>query len=240
MFCSNCGKELKKTYNFCPKCGNVVEHEEDSLYDKVKDFVIENNRVSVSLIEKEFKISKGEASKIIDELEKNGIVSEVKGRKREVLIQKEEEKQNFTDKIKDTVEEIMDTPDVTVDFEEEDINNNSFLALLSYIGILAFIPYFIKTDSKFVKFHAKEGLNLLIIEGIYVVLDSLLGMIKVREVVVDYGSLVGTRLVTPLFISIPMALIGLVLTIISIIGIVNVCKCRAKELPLIGKIKIIK
>jgi len=134
----------------------------------------------------------------------------------------------------------MDTPDVTSNFDEEDIDNNLFVALLSYIGILVFIPYFIKTDSKFVKFHAKEGLNLLIIEGIYVVLDSLLSMIKVSEVVVDYGSLVGTRMVTPLFISIPMALIGLVLTILSIIGIVNVCKCRAKELPLIGKIKIVK
>lgn len=237
MFCSNCGKELKKTFNFCPKCGIKVESDEDTLYESVKDYVIENNKVSVSLIEKEFKISKGEASKIIDELEKNGIVSELKGRKREVLVH---ENQNFTDKIKDTVEDIMDTTDVTSDFDEEDINNNVFIALLSYIGILVFIPYFIKTDSKFVKFHAKEGLNLLIIEGIYVVLDSLLSMIKVSEVVVDYGSLVGTRMVTPLFISIPMALIGLVLTILSIIGIVNVCKCRAKELPLISKIKIIK
>ena len=239
MFCSNCGKELKKTYNFCPKCGNVVEYEEDSLYEKIKDYVIENNKVSISLIEKEFKISKKEASKIIDELEENGIVSELKGRKREVLVQKED-KTNFTDKIKDAVEDIMDTPDTTSSFDEEDIDNNVFIALLSYVGILAFIPYFIKTDSKFVKFHAKEGLNLLIIEGIYVVLDSLLSMIKVSEVVVDYGSLVGTRMVTPIFISIPMALIGLVLTVLSIIGIINVCKCRAKELPLISKIKIVK
>jgi len=237
MFCSNCGKELKKTFNFCPKCVTKVESDEDTLYESVKDYVIENNKVSVSLIEKEFKKIKSEASKIIDELEKNGIVSELKGRKREVLVH---ENQNFTDKIKDTVEDIMDTPDVTSNFDEEDIDNNLFVALLSYIGILVFIPYFIKTDSKFVKFHAKEGLNLLIIEGIYVVLDSLLSMIKVSEVVVDYGSLVGTRMVTPLFISIPMALIGLVLTILSIIGIVNVCKCRAKELPLISKIKIIK
>jgi len=58
--------------------------------------------------------------------------------------------------------------------------------------------------------------------------------------VVDYGNLVGTKLVTPLWISVPMATIGIILTILSIIGIINVCKGKAKELPLINKIKIIK
>ena len=243
MYCSNCGNELKKTYKFCPKCGKKVEVENsDNLYDSIKNFVIENNKVSVSLIEKEFKISKNKANEIIMKLESAGVVSPLKGRKREVLIHNVDSsnKKNFDDKIKSKVKEVMDTKDNTDEFDEKDINDNFFLALLSYIGIFAFIPYFIHTDSKFVKYHAKEGINLLILDGIYVLLDGILGFIKVREIVVDYGDLVATRMVTPLFISLPIAIIGLVLTILSIIGIVNVCKGKAKELPLINKIKIIK
>lgn len=244
MFCSNCGKELKNTYKFCPKCGHKVEIESvDSLYEDVKKYVIENNKVSVALIEKEFKISKVKATKIIKELEENGVVGPANGRKgRVVLVNNDEggEKEKFGDKVKDTVDSIMDTTDNTDEFDEKDIEDNTFLAMLSYIGIFAFIPYFIKTDSKFVKYHAVRGINLLIIEGIYTLLDGLLSMIKVSKVVIDYGAFVGTKMVTPLWISLPMAIVGGVLTIISIVGIVNVCKGKAKELPLISKIKIIK
>lgn len=244
MFCSNCGKELKSTYKFCPKCGKEIEKELDvidSLYESVKNFVIKNNKVSVSLIEKEFKISKVKATKIIKELEENGVVGPANGRKgRVVLVNKDENKENLGDKVKDTVDSIMDTTDNTTEFDEKDIEDNTFLAMLSYIGIFAFIPYFIHTDSKFVKYHAVRGINLLILEGIYTLLDGLLSMIKVSKVVIDYGSLVGTKMVTPLWISLPMAIVGGILTVISIIGIINVCKGKAKELPLVGKIKIIK
>lgn len=244
MFCSNCGKELKSTYKFCPKCGKEIEKELDvidSLYESVKKFVIDNNKVSVSLIEKEFKISKVKATKIIKELEENGVVGPANGRKgRVVLVNKDENKENFGDKVKDTVDSIMDTTDNTNEFDEKDIEDNTFLAMLSYIGIFAFIPYFIHTDSKFVKYHAVRGINLLILEGIYTLLDGLLSMIKVSKVVIDYGSLVGTKMATPLWISLPMAIVGGILTVISIIGIINVCKGKAKELPLVGKIKIIK
>ena len=243
MYCIKCGNKIKKEYKFCPKCGKeVIEDSNDTLYDKVKKFVIESGKASISLIEKEFKISKTEASKIIDELEKNGVVSPLKGKKREVLIDEldNNKKSNFDDKIKNKVKEIMDTEDNTNDFDKKDIDNNMFLALLSYIGLFALIPYFIDTKSKYVKYHAEIGLNLLIIEGVYTLLDMLLSTIKVSKVVVDYGSLVGTKMVTPLFISVPISIIGLILTILSIIGIVNVCKGKAKELPLINKIKIIK
>jgi len=152
----------------------------------------------------------------------------------------ENEDKNFGDKVKHKVDSIMDTTDNTDMFDKKDIDDNIFLAMLSYIGIFAFIPYFIKTDSKFVKYHAIRGINLLILEGIYTLLDGLLSLIKVSKVVVDYGNLVGTKLVTPLWISVPMATIGIILTILSIIGIINVCKGKAKELPLINKIKIIK
>jgi fumarate reductase subunit D len=47
---------------------------------------------------------------------------------------------------------------------QKDIEANKTVAILSYIGILCFVPLFLKKDSKFAKFHAKQGLVLFIIE----------------------------------------------------------------------------
>ena len=67
-------------------------------------------------------------------------------------------------------------------YDKNDIKSNTLLAILSYLGLLAFIPYFAPNESKFVKYHATQGMNLLIMWGVYTLLDSLLGLIKVIEV----------------------------------------------------------
>lgn len=236
MYCINCGKEIKKEYKYCPKCGNKISDNID-IYDNVKKYVIENKKVSLTLIEKEFKLNKEDASKIIERLEEEGIISKPIGRKREVLTK---ENVDMSSKVKDKIEEVLNTCDTTNEYDKKDRDDNKFLAILSYLGVLAFIPYFYKTDSKFVKYHANIGINLLIIDGIYTLLNELLSMIKVSKVVINYGSFVGTKMITPLWISFPMAIIGGILTILSIIGIINVCNGKAKELPLVNKIKIIK
>lgn len=242
-FCSNCGKELKESYKFCPKCGKEIEKEtgNDSLYDNIVKYVVKENKTSVSMIQKEFNLSYAKASKMIKLLEENGVVGLANGTKgRKILINKENNKNDFEDKVKHSIENIMDTPDTTSSYDENDIKDNMVLAMLSYIGLLAFIPYFVHSDSKFVKYHATQGINLLIILGAYTLLDGLLSLIKVSRVVVDFGSMVGTKMVTPLWMSLPMGLLGFVLFVISIIGIVYVCQGKAKELPLVGKIKIVK
>jgi len=48
--------------------------------------------------------------------------------------------------------------------EDKDILENKSIAVLSYLWILCLIPLLTKKDSKFVQFHAKQGLVLLIIE----------------------------------------------------------------------------
>ena len=47
---------------------------------------------------------------------------------------------------------------------DEDIKKNQNVAYLSYIWILFFVPLFLKRDSKFCQFHAKQGLILFIAE----------------------------------------------------------------------------
>jgi uncharacterized membrane protein len=48
--------------------------------------------------------------------------------------------------------------------EKKDIRDNSFLAAISYIWILCFIPLFLKRNSKYAQFHAKQGLILFVVE----------------------------------------------------------------------------
>lgn len=47
--------------------------------------------------------------------------------------------------------------------DDKDIEENKFIAALSYLGILVLVPLLVKKDSKFSQFHAKQGLILLII-----------------------------------------------------------------------------
>jgi fumarate reductase subunit D len=45
---------------------------------------------------------------------------------------------------------------------DKDIEENKAIAVLSYLGILCLVPLLLKKDSKFSKFHAKQGLVLTI------------------------------------------------------------------------------
>lgn len=144
-------------------------------------------------------------------------------------------------KIDETISKVLDTEDTTSKFTKKDASENVGLALLSYLGLLALIPYFTGKHSKFTMYHAKQGMNLLIVWGLYTIAYSLLGLIKVSKGLYSFsGTIYGYVKVTPWWINFPMTLIGIGIAIISIIGIVYVCQGKAKELPIINKIKIVK
>lgn len=126
--------------------------------------------------------------------------------------------------LKDKTEDILnDVKDSSKKFDKKDIETNKAMAALSYI--IAPIPYFIDTKSKWVHYHAVEGMNLLII-----------------SILLSLVVLVINSLIWPLiFITTIINTILYAFTIVlAIIGIINVCNGKAKELPIINKIKIIK
>ena len=144
-------------------------------------------------------------------------------------------------KIDETISKVLDTEDTTSKFTKKDTSENMGLAIFSYVGLLALVPYFTGKHSKFVMYHAKQGMNLLIVWGFYTILYSLLSLIKVSKGLYGFqGNIYGYVKVTPWWINFPMTLIGIGIAIISIIGIVYVCQGKAKELPIINKIKIVK
>ena len=68
---------------------SVVEKDEydDPLYDDVVEFVVKNGKASASLLQRRFKFSYTRASRVIDLLEKRGIIGPMNGIKpREVLV----------------------------------------------------------------------------------------------------------------------------------------------------------
>ena len=65
--------------------------------------------------------------------------------------------------VNETIKNLNNTNDFTEEFEQEDIQNNKTMAILAYIGILVLIPIFAAKESKFARFHANQGLVLLII-----------------------------------------------------------------------------
>ena len=141
---------------------------------------------------------------------------------------------------KEKIKQFLDVKDISEEFSKEEVEDNKLLGVLSYCGVFALIPYFSNRKSKYVEFHSIQGMNLLITMICYIITYSLLSLIKVTRYVIDWGYMVGSKKVTPLWITLPMTFIGILIFIIMIYGIINACNGKSKTLPIINKIKVIK
>ncbi len=133
-------------------------------------------------------------------------------------------KNDFTAKIAG----LNNTADTTSEYDAQDIQNNKAMAILAYLSWLVLIPLFAAKESKFARFHCNQGLVLAITEIIYVIAYEILSAVILA---------ISWRLV---FLVSIIGIVGIVFAVVSIIGIVNAANGKAKELPIIGKIKILK
>ena len=66
--------------------------DDDPLYNEIVEFAMETGKVSASLLQRRFRLRYNRAARIVDQLEKRGIIGPANGSKpREVLIGKKEE-----------------------------------------------------------------------------------------------------------------------------------------------------
>lgn len=105
----------------------------------------------------------------------------------------------------------------TVEDESSDVKDNKGMAILAYI--IFFIPLITSKDSKFAMYHANQGLVLFLF-GVSV---SVVGTII---------PLIGWLLILPLG--------TLCWFIFVVLGIINAANGKQKQLPLIGKISLLK
>jgi len=136
-------------------------------------------------------------------------------------------------------EPVAYAPEAADGFDAKDAEENKVMGILSYLGFLVLVPFLTKKDSPFAQYHAKQGINLFIVEIAYIILNAILGAIKFTrtEYILGIGYPVSYR---PWFIGLFTWLLSLGILALVVIGILNVVNGRKKELPLIGKIKIIK
>ena len=118
--------------------------------------------------------------------------------------------EDFTTKVAN----LNNTPDSTGDFDPEDVRGHKGMAILAYFGILVLIPILAAKDSPFARYHSNQGLILLILGVIAVILGRIWGVLGwIADIIVF---------------------------ILFIIGIINAANGRAKELPVVGKFRLLK
>lgn len=125
---------------------------------------------------------------------------------------------------------ILDMPDTTSYYSRSDIEGNKLMAVLSYLGILVLIPILAAKNSPFAKFHATQGLNLLIVSVAWSIVSGIIGAIL---------GAIGVTFLSVLW-SIITWLVGIVIFLTMVIGIINAAQGKAKELPIIGGFRILK
>jgi len=164
--------------------------------------------------------------------------------KEEVLKEMKEEKKEdkkFEEKAKETIDKIMDTEDNTKDYEKKDIESNKGLAMISYLGPLSLIPFLVSKDSKFVQYHAKQGLNLFIVEMLIAIFSYFVTAIIQLPKMCNFGGVnYECGVYTPWWLTLPVSLLETLTFILAIVGLVYACQGKAKEIPVLGKLKIIK
>ncbi len=112
----------------------------------------------------------------------------------------------------------MTQENITAD--PKDVQDNKVMAILAYFGILFLIPLFAAKESPFARFHTNQGCILFIVGVAIYILTTVLTFVS------PFLALLG--------------LINLVIFVFAIIGIINAAKGEMKELPIIGKYRIIK
>ncbi len=111
----------------------------------------------------------------------------------------------------------LNTPDMTQSFDPSDVEKNKVMAALAYIIFL--IPLLAAKDSPFAKFHTNQGLICF------------LGIVAVN-IVGAIIPILGWLIILPFG--------NILMGILAIIGFINAITGKAKQLPIIGKISIIK
>lgn len=131
------------------------------------------------------------------------------------------------------------TKDTTADYDAADIQAHKATAWLAYIGPLFLIPLLAFKDSKYSRFHAIQGATMCALWVASWIVTVILSLIPIPMTGHVFGAGF-TYYGTPLWMSLIIWVIEIFVLVFAIVGIINAATGKAKELPLIGKIKFFK
>lgn len=134
---------------------------------------------------------------------------------------------NFSaEDINEKIQNLNNTKDYTNEFDSADIQTNKGISILAYIYLLFLIPLLGAPKSKFARFHSNQGLILFIFNLIYNI------PLTIIITIVNSIPYIG-------WISFIFNILRIIPVILMVLGIINAANGKAKELPFLGKFKII-
>ena len=131
--------------------------------------------------------------------------------------EKKSESSSFQMKLEDFINNFTNTANTTAEYSAEDINKNRHMAILAYLGLLFLVPLFAAKDSPYARYHTNQGILLFVVQTIGIAATQ-----------IPYAGWIAG------------AIVNVFTTALLVIGLINAFKGEAKELPVIGKFRILK
>lgn len=113
-------------------------------------------------------------------------------------------------------------------FNSEDVQKNKVFGVLAYLGILFLVPLLAAKDSQYARFHTNQGIMLFILDVVLGICSGIISAILAFMPIVGWG-----------LIPVVNGAVGILILVLTILGIVNACSGEPKKLPIIGNITIL-
>lgn len=140
------------------------------------------------------------------------------------------------EKLKDKIKVFMSSiKDYTDSFSLEEIESGKALSIVSYL--IPLVPFILSKKNNYVKFHTLNGMNILFTYLIFLIIKRTLSYIFGTPCDLVSGL---KCIILPISLRIFFAFINMLFSFIVLYGILNVCNNKAKEIPIISKIKLFK
>lgn len=140
------------------------------------------------------------------------------------------------EKLKDKITGFMSSiKDYTDSFSLEEIESGKALSIVSYL--IPLVPFILSKKNNYVKFHTINGMNILFTHLIFLIIKRTLSYIFGTPCDLVSGL---KCIILPISLRIFFAFINMIFSFIILYGVLNVCNNKAKEIPIISKIKLFK
>lgn len=138
-------------------------------------------------------------------------------------------------KLKEKLLILLNTEDYTENYSLEEIESGKTLSIVSYL--IPIVPFILSKKNSYVHYHTVNGMNILFAYLIFLIIKRTLSYIFGTPCDLISGI---KCMILPLSLRILFALINMLFSFIVLLGLLNVCNNKAKDLPLISKIKFFK
>lgn len=226
QFCNQCGAQMNDGAKFCPKCGAVSAQPQAPQYSQP------NNGESFNA--PGFNPAPNNNYQQTTQVPPQ---QQVYGQNTQIPPYQAPKTGNF-------FKDILNTPDYTAQYDPADIQSVKGVTVACYFWILFWLPLATNSNSRYGRFHANQALLLLIasvglsiVNAIFQAIFSAVFVEHYTYYFIEYTRLNAFGTILSILFNIILEIPPLV---VLVLGVVNAVNCRAKELPIIGRFRLIK